>query len=251
MYGKIHVSFFDSSIADADPMTRFIFIGMIVLSDQHGRIDVTPMALARRLNVSREDVDKAIDILSRPDPLSRSSDHGGSRVVPIDPARSWGWIVVNKKQYRSAPDPEVEREQNKERNRRYRARQRGENEESNKDNSNTYTGETQGDGRDARVTEKLLREWFEIAWGEYPKKKGRAAALNHYRATVQSEEDRDALLRHLANYKAQLQADRVTRKYVMNGSTWFNNWRDEEYASPPTAPHAAQPRPEGSRGVVI
>src|SRR5689334_12435260 len=100
MFGKIHGSFFDSSINDTDPITRLVFIASIVLSDRDGRLDITRQALARRVNLSAEDIDHAIGILTQPDQLSRSKHHDGRRLVPIDPERSWGWIVVNKSQYR-------------------------------------------------------------------------------------------------------------------------------------------------------
>lgn len=239
MYGKVHAKFFRSSINDADPIVRFVFIGMIVLSDREGTLDITRSALARELNLSQEDVDHAIEVLSQPDELSRSREHEGRRIIGLDDARSWGWKVVNKERYRATDgDPEILREQTRERVRKFRAKK-------NRSDSDTYTDtdETPSNARNGGVTEKALRQWFGAAWAEYPRKAGKKAAWAHYRRSVSSKHDHDQLLSHLTNYKAQIQANGTELRYVLHGGTWFNNWRDEIYAS--------GPQPARPRGLVV
>lgn len=69
---------------------------------------------------------------------------------------------------------------------------------------------------------------FEILWERYPKnadgtRTGKKAALRYFNASVKTPEDYEAIQKALDNYNA---SDRVTRGFVQNGSTWFNNWRD-------------------------
>lgn len=254
MFGMIHQSFFDSSINDTDPVTRLVFVAMIVLSDLRGRIDMTPAALARRINVDRDAVIRAIEILGQPDPDSRSPEYEGRRIVPIAPDRSWGWIVVNKDQYRYVDaDPDYVRAQTRERVRRHRAKKEKNQKKRTNSDTDTDTEETVSNARNAGVTDKTLRAWFEIAWEAYPRKDGRRAAFNSYRATVHTTGDKNELLAHLANYKAQLIADGTAPKYIKKGSTWFHNWSDEVYASPvrsgiadqSAAPHPSAPNLPG------
>jgi hypothetical protein len=122
VYGKIFEQFFDSSVMEESVVTRYVFMGLITLSDQTGRIDVTRAALARRLNVSLMEIDEAIGQLSKEDPRSRSREWDGRRIIPIDEDRNWGWIVVNKDTYQFRKDLEEEREKARERKRQQRSR---------------------------------------------------------------------------------------------------------------------------------
>jgi hypothetical protein len=45
-------------------------------------------------------LEQGIRELMEPDPQSRSQDEEGRRLVLIDPARNWGWRVVNIQKYR-------------------------------------------------------------------------------------------------------------------------------------------------------
>jgi len=231
MCGKIYQTFFDSSINETDPMTRFVFVALIVLSDQFGRVDMTPLAFSRRINIPVDEVIRALSILSQPDGESRSVDHEGRRLLPLDPNRSWGWIVVNKPKYRlgdpNGPDPERERAQNRERQRRHR--EKAKTEETPKTNTPSVTD----NGVTCDMPGEELRRRFEIAWAEYPRKAGKGDAWRHYRASIRTADEADRLLAHLRNYKSQLAADRTEAKFVLNGSRWFANWTDEIYASAP------------------
>ena len=81
---------------------------------------------------------------------------------------------------------------------------------------------------------------FNEIWGKYPKKDGRKESLKHFNATVKTKKDWDDINIALENY---LNSRDVKRKYIKNGSTWFNNWQDwvawvdvecpeEEYSGP-------------------
>jgi hypothetical protein len=76
------------------------FQQLIVLADREGYVDMTPQALAARTSIPLEIITAGIDHLLQADPFSRTPDCGGRRLEPIDPARPWGWRIVNYAKYR-------------------------------------------------------------------------------------------------------------------------------------------------------
>jgi hypothetical protein len=79
-----------------------------------------------------------------------------------------------------------------------------------------------------------LPSWFEAIWEQYPSKDGKKAAERHFRSSVKTLEDFEAIKRALKNY---LGSERVRKGFVKNGSTWFNNWRDwVNYVESPKEP---------------
>jgi hypothetical protein len=99
-YGKIYRQIFKSSIA-ANYEVRHIFMDLCLLCDRHGIIDMTYDAIARETGVPLEKIIVAISDLMREDFESRSRREEGARLVRLDPARPWGWRIVNHAKYRS------------------------------------------------------------------------------------------------------------------------------------------------------
>ena len=119
MYAKVFSQIFDSSIAE-NYRVRHVFEDLLKLCDRKGVVDMTIEAVARRTNVPIEEVRAGIDELMRPDAKSRSRDNDGRRLVPIDPERGWGWVIVSYERYRSIQDSEMLRDNW----RRYQAKRR-------------------------------------------------------------------------------------------------------------------------------
>lgn len=103
MYAKIFHQIYDSSIAD-DWETRVVFMDLLILADRDGFVDMTHEAIAARTRLPLEMVNKAVNMLTQPDEKSRTPDHDGRRLLPIDPRRGWGWKVVNYEKYRTIRD---------------------------------------------------------------------------------------------------------------------------------------------------
>jgi len=85
--------------------------------------------------------------------------------------------------------------------------------------------DTKGNG----VAEKVRLGWFEDLWKEYPKnkdgaRKGKKKAKVHFLASVKTEEDLGLIRKALTNYK---NTQTVKDGYVFNGSTWFDDWRED------------------------
>jgi hypothetical protein len=77
-----------------------------------------------------------------------------------------------------------------------------------------------------------IAEWFTKIWERYPPKGkvGKKNALKHFIATVKTKEDADRCTNALAAY---INSERVKNNFVMNASTWFNQWEDwENHAEP-------------------
>lgn len=77
--------------------TRWVFIGMLSLANEHGIVDVPSVrTLAHRLNVSVDGLTAALAVLEAPDPESRTPDEDGRRIVREGNV----WRVVNHRAYR-------------------------------------------------------------------------------------------------------------------------------------------------------
>jgi hypothetical protein len=83
---------------------------------------MTAEAIARVTNVPIDLVTTAIAELSKPDPLSRTPDCDGRRLVLIDKHRSWGWKIVNYRHYLKITDERTRREYMRTYMRDYRAK---------------------------------------------------------------------------------------------------------------------------------
>jgi len=64
---------------------------------------------------------------------------------------------------------------------------------------------------------------FKEIYNKYPKRIGEKAARKHFETTVKTDQDFKDIQAALKNY---LESERVAKGFVMNASTWFNNWRD-------------------------
>jgi hypothetical protein len=96
-YTKLY-SFQDSSIMELDVVIRFIFLFMLGEADFNGVFDGSPESLARRANVSPEDMKRALDIFQEPDPASKSKLEEGRRVIYQGGNK---WWIVNYVEYRT------------------------------------------------------------------------------------------------------------------------------------------------------
>lgn len=64
---------------------------------------------------------------------------------------------------------------------------------------------------------------FNEIWEKYPNPVGKKDAIRHFNASVKTEQDWKDVNQALKNYTA---SDKVKKGFIMNGSTFFNNWQD-------------------------
>jgi hypothetical protein len=113
-YGKLFESMYDGSLAD-DWRALITMQQLIILADKNGLVDMSIGALHRRTGIPKEHIEAGIAILLAPDPNSRTPGDDGRRIVPIDPARPWGWRLVNHGKYRALLSREEKREADRQR----------------------------------------------------------------------------------------------------------------------------------------
>lgn len=70
------------------------------MADRHGHVDRTPAAIASDIGITIEELTECITEFCQPDAMSRTQECEGRRLVLIEPARSWGWRIVNHGRYR-------------------------------------------------------------------------------------------------------------------------------------------------------
>src|SRR5690606_32359467 len=78
---------------------------------------------------------------------------------------------------------------------------------------------------------------FEKIWSEYPRREGRKQAEKHFNASVKTEQDwidiNNALKVYIQSGPVKEELSKGSVKYIKQGSSWFNNWRDYVPDKPP------------------
>lgn len=111
MYAKVFPSMFDGTLVSKGPWQALVtFQQMLILCDKEGVVDMTADTMHRRTSIPLEIFTVGIPALEAPDPDSRSQLLEGRRIVRLDPARSWGWQIVNYEHYRGLRNAEERRE---------------------------------------------------------------------------------------------------------------------------------------------
>ena len=108
MYAKLFSRITESSLMEEPLPVRYVFVMLLAISDPHGYVVGTDVAIARRLNIPLKDFQEAMLTLLSPDPNSGSPELDGKRVVISDAER--GYRIVNFVAYRDTKDPEERRE---------------------------------------------------------------------------------------------------------------------------------------------
>ena len=96
---------------------------MLAMADQYGRIWASIPGLANIARVSIEACEAALAELQSPDKYSRTTEHDGRRIEPID----GGWRLLNHAKYREIRDEESIKESKRRYINKRRAAERGSN----------------------------------------------------------------------------------------------------------------------------
>jgi len=91
-------------------------------------------------------------------------------------------------------------------------------------------GNARKERKERKESKEIKGGWFKDLWGKYPNKDGKKAAEKSFFSSVNTEEDYKQICLALDNY---LKSEKVTKGFIKNGSTWFNNWRDWVDYKPP------------------
>ena len=110
MFVKCFESMYDGTLGTKGPWEALVtFQQMLIMADKEGEVDKTAEVISRITMIPLEIIQKGIAELMKPDPDSRSMVEGGRRLILLDPARSWGWKVVNYQKYQDIASAEDRR----------------------------------------------------------------------------------------------------------------------------------------------
>ena len=111
----------------------------------------------------------------------------------------------------------------------------------------TYKGTSKGTPKGVSKGQvKGLPEYenvFDLLWSKYPNKDGKKEALKHFHSSVKTQQDVGDVQKALDNYLNHLELNGTSGKFVKNGSTFFNNWRDwVDWKEPPSSSSSEKQR---------
>lgn len=121
-YGVIHDTIFDSSVAD-DWRARVVLQDMVVLANEVDDVMMTQRRFVRRSGLPEEIAAAGIEILEAPDPLDKSGNEDGRRILPIlnKNGIKIGWHVVNRAHWKRLMAAKWRKQYRAEWMRKYRA----------------------------------------------------------------------------------------------------------------------------------
>ena len=117
-FAKLFSNITESSLWSEPKEVRLLFVTMLAKADAAGFIEASLPGLARTANLSIEETESALEVLSSPDPYSKNPEHDGRRVVAVP----GGWALLNYETYRNRRSDEERREYLREYMRDYRSR---------------------------------------------------------------------------------------------------------------------------------
>ena len=107
--------------------------------------------------------------------------------------------------------------------------------------NNQITNNKENNDQPAKPSDQAIIVEFEDLWHLYPRKQGKAKALEAYKRARKAGVDKTTVLDGITRYNAQIKANRTALKYIMQGSTWFNGKRwEDEYTDQPVKPATKQ-----------
>ncbi len=115
-YVKLFNSILISSVWQEDDATRLLWIAMLALADKNGHVTGSVPGLAHVARIPVPSCQKALAILSAPDPDSQNPVNEGRRIA----AAERGWIVLNYKDWRKRLSAEDRREYKRLKQQEYR-----------------------------------------------------------------------------------------------------------------------------------
>lgn len=108
--------------------------------------------------------------------------------------------------------------------------------------NNQITNNKENNDQPAKPSDQALNVEFDDLWHFYPRKQGKAKALEAYKRARKAGVDKNTVLDGIMRYNAQIKANKTKSKYIMQGSTWFNGkrWEDEYNDHPISQPKTEQ-----------
>lgn len=98
---KLYGSILDSTVWLESLPTKVLWVTMLAMADADGYVASSVPGLARRAGVTRAECEDALEVLSAPDPDSKTPDNDGRRIEKV----TGGWLILNARLYRELRTP--------------------------------------------------------------------------------------------------------------------------------------------------
>jgi hypothetical protein len=119
-FTKLFSTITDSTVWMEPNDTRIVWIAMLAMADQWGRVLASIPGLAHRARVPLPATEAALQCFLSPDPYSRTKAFEGRRIMEIE----GGWQLLNYDKYREARNADERREYLRQKQAEHRERQR-------------------------------------------------------------------------------------------------------------------------------
>jgi len=235
-YTKLFSSITESTVWGESYSTRIVWVTMLAMADASGNVYGAVPGLARRANVTLQEVEAALFAFLSPDPYSRTKDEDGRRVEEID----GGWCLINHAKYSAIRGAAERREYKREWDRENRpsghsrsVRQKSDESPTKTDSpappalTPTPTLQKQEQKLSAQPSASRFGDW----WAVYPKRVGRKPAEQKWRSRG-LDVFADALVADVINRIAN--DDGWQRGYIPDPCTYLNQdrWGDDIRTAP-------------------
>ena len=117
-YSKLFGSIIHSTVWRSGKDVQILWITLLAMCDRDGVVESSLPGLADAARLDMQEAKAALQVLLDPDEFSRTPDHGGRRVEPVDGA----WVLLNYEKYRDKDALEDRRRKDADRQARKRAR---------------------------------------------------------------------------------------------------------------------------------
>lgn len=117
-YTKLFSDLIMSTVWREEDPTRILWITMLALRDRWHIVNASLPGLADAARIPLDKCIKALEILSRPDPYSRTTEYEGRRIEACE----GGWVILNGEKYRNKMSIDDRREYLRIKKREQRAR---------------------------------------------------------------------------------------------------------------------------------
>ncbi|MFH1730161.1 MAG: hypothetical protein ABIF82_00740 [Planctomycetota bacterium] len=237
MFGKFFSSTFTGSMFGAGTDV-FAVWGYVVANVIDSSVELNPPLLAAILGTDADAIERAIAILTAPDPKSRNPAEDGRRLIHEG---GYQYRVTSHEIYRSIRNEEERRAYNREAQSRSRAKR---SKLSNgvsltQPQKSTTSAHTEAESRKQK-TERNVRTGFDAFWDQYPKKVAKATALRAWTKLAPAPALIETIVSALAYWSGSEDWQKDDGRFIPYPATWLNarRWEDER----PAAAAAAQTR---------
>jgi hypothetical protein len=244
-YAKLWSGITESSLWCSSKDARLLFVTLLAKADSSGYVECSLPGLSRLANLTREETEAALVILTSPDPDSKSEVAAGTRVAKVD----GGYCLVNFESYRGRKSDEEQREYMRNYMRDWRANRSNSEQSPSLVNSvkvgkGQLVQEEEEEEEEKTIAQPPVARAFkfdlEAIYQVYPRHVGKTPGLAKLRKVVRDQATYDMVLAAACALAAHHERVQTEKQFIPQFSTWVNNERWNDDIAAVTRPVAAQ-----------